>query len=141
MASTYDLIKVLNGHHRPMQNNRMTVLEVILDCAEHNIGSAETADILTIPAGFVRLDQHGLLLTAEGGTGTVDIGVAGALDGLIDGGNVNGTANAFLAKGTNGAAGPVLYTADTTVTLTANNALDAAKIWLMITGYMTDFRG
>lgn len=137
--STYDLIALHGGRNHPM-SSKDQYLEFDFDFAEHNVGNAETADWFVIPAGFVRVDQDVILLTAEGGAGTIDIGYSGATDKLLDGGNVNGTANAVIAKGTNAAAATTVHASATTVTITANAALDAAKIKIIVRGYMTNVR-
>lgn len=136
--ATQDLRRAL-GKNLP-QASRLVELVKTVDFAEFNAASGDVLQVLDIPAGFVREDCDVFLLAAEGGTGTIDIGVSGATDSLLDGGDVNGTANAIIAKGTNAGATRKLFSTSTTVSIVANNALDAAKIQIVIRGYMTDIR-
>jgi hypothetical protein len=139
MASTIDLRRALNPNH--LQASRAIELTKIVDFAEHNAGNGDTLKIFDIPAGFVREEQDVILLTAEGGAGTIDIGIEGATDSILDGGDVNGTVNTIIAKGTNAATvARTLFKSATTVSIIANAALDAAKILIVMRGYMTDVR-
>lgn len=137
--ATIDLRRVLGGSNFD-QNPRLVTIQKTVDFAEYTAGSGDTVKLFDLPAGFVRTDCDAILLTAEGGAGTVDIGITGSIDTFLDGGDVNGTPNVILAKGTNGTAAHTLFASATTVILTANAALDAAKILVVVTGYMTDVR-
>lgn len=130
---------------------RIAHYERILDCSVTNLAAA-AHELFDIPKGMMHMATIVEPLTAEGGTATIDIGVTGGdVDSLIDGANVNqtttphrsgdaGTAEALSMQGAN--AGEVLL-ADTTFSLLANNALDAAvfrvtSVWLDCRAVLND---
>lgn len=133
-AATYDLIRTL-GQYPTMSDQGFTLIKT-LDTATHNIGLGESADILVTPQEQSLVTRvTAVLLTAEGGAATVDIGDEADPDGWVDGGNANGTAGAVIAKaGTEAYAGGKVYAAGTPLRLTAVAALDAAKIMIVVEG-------
>lgn len=135
--ATKDLKKALGNLQ---QITRAVQWVKTVDFSEHNAASADIFQIMTLPAGFVFLACHAYLMTAEGGAGTIDIGVSGDVDGFLDGGDVNGTTNTLIASG--GASATIaagkLYATATDVQVTANAALDAAVVKIVFTGYMVD---
>jgi hypothetical protein len=104
------------------------------------MATTETADIGVIPAGFVLTNTTAVLRTAEGGAGTIDVGTATDPDGLIDGADMNGTANLAAAlAGTEAISAGYYFHTDTTVMLTSGaTTLDAAVVDIMLSGYMVD---
>lgn len=117
--------------------------EKIVDCASVNLAAA-AHELFDVPAGMMHLTTVVYPLTAEGGTATIDIGVTAVdVDSLIDGANVNqittphvsGDASTAEVKSMLGAEAGYVTLADTTFSLLANNALDAAvfrvvSIWV-----------
>jgi hypothetical protein len=133
--TAYNIKKLINANSD--QFDRSIRIVKTIDFTKRTLAQADTCTFFTIPKGFVLLDRAFILITAEGGTCTVDVGISGSTDGMLDGGNLNGTANTAIAAGTNGAGliGKV-FTSDTDVVLTANNAVAAAKVVVMLYGYM-----
>lgn len=117
--------------------------EKIVDCATTNLAAA-AHELFDVPAGMLHMTTVVYPLTAEGGTATIDIGVTAVdVDSLIDGANVNqittphvsGDAATAEVKSILGAEAGYVTLADTTFSLLANNALDAAvfrvvSIWV-----------
>lgn len=135
--ATIDLRRVLGKN--PPQADRAQDLRKIVDFAAYPAASGDVVQVLDIPAGWVFERADVFLLTAEGGAGTVDIGIVGDADGFLDDGNVNGTAGAKIALGVGATiAAGTRYAVATTVSITLNAALDAAKILIVLRGYMTD---
>lgn len=112
------------------------------DASQLNLGAA-LHKITTIPAGtFIQ----GVVVeceTAEGGTATVDIGdhtdadTAVDIDGWIDGANLNSASTATStgqAATTEEYTGGKFYVASKDLTMTVNNALDAAIFKITIFG-------
>lgn len=135
--ATKDLRRAL-GKNMPMAVRSHDLVKIV-DFAEQNAAAADVLQIFDIPKGWVFERGDVFLLTAEGAAGTIDIGISGDTDGFLDDGNVNGTVGAKIALGVGATiAAGTRYTADTTVQIIANAALDAAKIKIVLRGYMTD---
>src|SRR3990172_4444002 len=83
------------------QNSRRVELHYSIDTNTIGDGTglvaAETVEFAVLPAGYVHERLDVILRTAEGAAATVDIGTEADPDGFMDGGNVNGTANAKVA--------------------------------------------
>ena len=123
--------------------------EKIVDTGAVNL-TAAAHELFDIPAGMMHLSTVVDVLTAEGGVATIDIGDTD-VDSLIDGADVNqiatphvsgdgATAEVYSLQGTG--AGKLLL-ADTTFSLTANNALDAAvfrvkSVWIDMRNALND---
>lgn len=131
----FDLVRAL-GQFPNMSANTFTLMQEV-DFSEYNVGAGESADVVVTPAEPCALtDVAVLLLTAEGGTLTIDVGDESDPDGWVDGGNANGTPNAFIAKaGTEAYSGPKYYAAGTPLRVTCVNAADAAKIMIVAAGF------
>ena len=117
---------------------RMENLGVSFDTT--NVGSAETSALFDIKAGYLVLGMSVKVVTPEGGTATIDIGITGTdVDKFIDGANINAAADSFYKSGDAGtketvlAEGGYYFEADGVIDLLANNALDTAvidvKVW------------
>ena len=133
-AATFDLVTALGQY--PCQSDRGFVLTKTLDTAEYNLGAGESADILVTPQELSLVTRvTAILLTAEGGAATADIGDETDPDGWLDGGDVNGTPNARIATGTAAAyAAGKVYAAGTPIRYTAVAAQDLAKVLVAVEG-------
>jgi hypothetical protein len=133
-AADFELVRAL-GQYPRMTDGAFTLIQDI-DFAEHNIGAGESADFMVTPQEPVLLDNVvAYLITAEGGTLTIDIGDEANPDGWLDGGDANGTPGALIATGTAVAyAGPKLYAAGTPLRITCANAADAGKVRVVAWG-------
>lgn len=132
------------GKNRP-QTTRRVEIPFRLDFSEINGGAGlaatEDAAVLTTPKGFVYEGSDFFLVAAEGAAGTLDIGITGDVDGLLDGGNMNGTPGARIAKaGTESlAVGTYLSETEIAVLVPAGQpTLDAAVLYGVIRGYTTE---
>ncbi len=102
-----------------------------------NLAADDVWEALNIPAGSVVTEVGVAIITAEGGTATVDVGITGvSADGFLDGVNLNAAAgicyhsvNAASAADTH-SSGRYFSTADT-IDLLFKNAMDAGKymVW------------
>jgi hypothetical protein len=124
------------GKNRP-QSSRRVEIPTLIDTAAINIASGDSALFVKTPKGFVHEGTDVLLLTAEGGTATIDIGDTTDPDGLLDGGNLNGALGLVARAGTEAyVAGKPL--SEKELYVLANNALDAAKFLVILRGYIND---
>jgi len=132
------------GKNRAQSTRRVEILKTIdFTTINGGVGLAATEDaaFMTTPKNFVYEDCHPVLKTAEGEASTVDIGTEADVDGLLDGGNMNGVANAAIAKaGTESiAAGTVLSETELRVLNPAAGAtLNVGKIDIVLVGYISD---
>jgi len=122
--------------------------DAYIDCAATNLGAVSFA-LFDVPEGHMHLGTTLEVITAEGGTGTVDIGITGGdVDCLLDGADVNGTAGTFTssvaaAHGIGGATGGyVTVDGGVTFSLLCNNALDTAvfritSLWVEVKSSLT----
>lgn len=105
------------------------------------LAATESALVAYIPAGFVYEDLIPILRTAEGVAATLDIGISTDVDGFLDGGNMNGTANATVAKaGTETIARGTYFHAATgleVLTPAAAATLDGAVLDIVLVGFLT----
>jgi hypothetical protein len=138
--TTQDLRKALPGGQNVAQSDRGVTWEKTVDFSAYNAANTDVIQVMDLRAGFVFERCDVFLLTAEGGAGTIDIGISGDIDGFLDAGDVNGTPNERMASGGASAtiASGTLYTTATTLQITCNAALDAAVIKIVMRGYMTD---
>ncbi len=142
-AATFD-IKDQVGRNRKQTTRRVEWTKQ-LDFSTLGDGTGlaadESAEFFEFPAGFVHEDTVPILRTAEGVAATVDIGTEADPDGLLDGGDVNGSANARVAAaGTEALAGSYFHTATAVrVTVPTGGAtVDDAVLDVTFTGYMSD---
>lgn len=141
-AATFD-IKSSIGKNRP-QTPRNVEIPFRLDCADHfaaGIDAGESAALLTTPKGFVYLGLDCHLIVAEGAAGTIDIGTEADSDGMLDGGNANGTAGALIAKAGTESQAVGSYLSETEIRATiagGQPTLDAAVIYGILRGYVID---
>ena len=104
------------------------------------LAATETATLCTLPSGWVHEQCDVILRTAEGEAATLDIGISGDTDGFLDGGSLNGTANALVTKaGTETLLpGKYFHTATDVELLcpAAANTINVAVIDVTFVGYM-----
>jgi hypothetical protein len=141
MAATFDLKDVI-GKNRP-QTNRRVEIPFRLDFGDISGGmdAGESVAILKTPKGFVKEEFHPFLVTAEGAAGNLDFGTEADSDGLLDGGDCNGTPGAAIAL-----AGTETIKAGTLMSETeiqakiaaAQPTLDTAVIYGVLIGYIID---
>ncbi len=123
------------------RGNKMTadgLLRVVVDCEATNLASTDTVELFEIDQDVYIEWCAYKVLTREGGAGTFDIGTAGTAgnaDGLVDGGNANATTPvATLGNGVWAVqtAGGVIVTAESKIIFTANAALDACRVGVVL---------
>jgi hypothetical protein len=116
----------------------VAVIRIPIDCATNNVGSGDTVQLMDIPQNFfvesveVQIEAH------EGATGTIDLGDAGSAAAYLNNGDVNSANGTVLhGDGSTGAGACVkkLYTAETVLTMLANNALDTFVGTIAVKGY------
>lgn len=112
---------------------------VVIDFSVNNAASGDVIQAYKVLKGFVCTLVRCMVIVAEGGTLTFDIGDGDDPNGYDDAVNGNGSAGAMTigVAGTDAylTANGKRYTADDTIDLTLDNAADAAKIALTIEGY------
>jgi hypothetical protein len=136
-AATFNLIEAL-GQYGGMTPRDFTFTKIV-DFAAHNSGVGESSDFVNTPEKSVVTRVDGLLLTAEGGVATLDIGDEADPDGWIDGANANGTAGALIAKaGTEAYAAGKYYATATPLRIVTVAACDVAKVAITVSGYTLD---
>ena len=115
-------------------------LEKTIDCSVTGLTSADSYSVFKVEAGWILTGMKCEIITAEGGTATADIGLTGDdTDGIWDGGDssanaldLNAAAGTFTVAGGDvlaaaiAAQGGLLFTADDTIDLLANNTMDTA---------------
>jgi hypothetical protein len=123
--------------------NKHYVLEGRFDFSATNVGSAETTALFDVKADHVVMGMSVKVVTAEGGTATVDIGITGDdVDRFIDGADINAAADTFYKSGDASTKEVVIaegghhFITAGVIDLLANNALDAAVI--DVKAYMID---
>lgn len=142
-AATFDIIQQISGLNQP-QATRYRELRWTLDFNTLGDGTGlaatESADFGKIPKGFVFQDCVAVLRTAEGTAATLDIGIESDVDGFLDGGSMNGTPNATVAKaGNESIARGTYFHTDTPIRATCPSAaatLDDAILDVVLVGFM-----
>lgn len=99
------------------------------DASAVNMASGDVFKILTIDAGVLVRSIKILTATAEGGAATFDVGDSASGTTFDDGIDVNATAGTLEATST---LTYKYYSAANYLTLTMNNALDAAKFYVIV---------
>lgn len=106
------------------------------------LAATEDAEFADLPAGYVHERLDAVLRTAQGVAATVDIGSEATPNGFLDGGNVNGNANAAVAlAGTEAFAPGTYFHVNTPVRAACPAAaatLDAAVLDVTFVGYLHD---
>lgn len=134
MPSTHDLTKWTSAHQRSQTESpyKLNVITATIDCADYNIGSGDTAQIINVPANALVLTVRTKCVTAEGGTLTVDVGDDGSANRYGNDLNMNTTTdNVSAASAMN------LYTTANTIDVLFNNAADVAVI--QVQAVLVDF--
>ena len=111
----------------------MGFVSAVLDCSSQNMGSSDIWEALSIPAGAMVSNVGLAVLTAAGGTLTVDVGITGgAADGFLDGVNGNETAGLSYnslnaATGADTYSGGYYFSSADTIDVLFNNAISVGK--------------
>lgn len=114
-----------------------TALSTPVKLAATGFAQNDILNIFLVPKGTLVRRVNLRIVTPEGGTATVDIGITGVdADGFMAGGNVNSSAGTVLytpdtvAYGTDNALG-YFCAANQAIGITFNNAVDAlvADVW------------
>lgn len=139
-----DIDLTVNQGAQPAEAGQVALkFEKIVDFSANNLGAADTAQLLDLPADILIIAAKVEVLTPEGGVATADLGVTGSdVDKYIDGADLNAAAGTVVVSGDAGVAEPVsmetsgLYlSAAETVSLLANNALATAVIRVQIVAF------
>lgn len=142
MPDTYN-VENWSSNHPYSSRERMQTAKVVtqtvdfskyLSSSAATVGAAstDTVEVMTIEAGWFVLGVRTKVLTAEGGTLTVDIGDSSDANGYGDDVNLNTTTDSFSFNATTTPAygvGKYYSTADT-LELLMNNTADTAVVQL-----------
>lgn len=109
----------------------------------NNIIATESAALFDLPAGILVVAAKIEVLTAEGATATADLGITGGdVDAYIDGADLNAAVGTVVMSGDAATAEPAsletsgkYLSAAETVSLLANNDLDAAVVRVQIMAF------
>lgn len=144
-AATFNAISQVKGLAQPQQTRRRELVYLIdFNTIGDGTGLAagEDAAIGILPAGYTHERCDPILRTPEGTTATLDIGTEANDDGFLDGGNMNGSANARVAlAGTEAYVAGTHFATDTELrvkTPSGAATLDDAVIEVRMVGYMVD---
>lgn len=109
--------------------------ERVVDFSANNLVSADTADLLDVPGYIKLIAASAIVVTPEGATATIDLGIKGvSADTLLDGADINQAAGTQIQSGdgTNdnllAADGYKVPAAGATIQMLANNNLSNGKI-------------
>lgn len=142
-AAAFD-IQASVGKNRAQSDRRVEIKKTVdFSVVNGNTGldAAEDVAFMTTPTGFVFERCDGILKTAEGAAGNIDIGTEADPDGMLDGGDVNGTINESIAPAGTEAIVSGTYMSETEVRITiaaAQPTVDAAVVDITLVGYITD---
>ncbi len=101
------------------------------DFKANHVAAADVVELIDVPEGMHIQQVYCQCVRAEGGTLTLDIGIAtDNPDGFFDGFNANSAGGAMLASGAWAAqtTGGFITREDETIDMVVNNAADNAKI-------------
>lgn len=137
----FDITDVV-GKNRSQETRRCEITKDV-DFADIATGLAagETAIFMMTPKNFVFEGCDAFLLEAEGATGTLDIGTEANPDGLLDGGNANGSAGTHIAKAGTEAIVAGEFMSETNLVLAiaaAQPTLDSARVRVVVRGYIIE---
>ena len=119
---------------------RLQKVDNYLDFSANNATATDIVQALNIPANAVVVDVKLRVVTAEGGTATVDIGDTVDPNGYDDSVNINATAGTITAsiKGTDAYAVGRYYSTAGTIDLIIDNNLDTAVLYISAEYFITD---
>lgn len=114
--------------------NLLRKMEVTLDFSSTNGTSGDTIQLFSIPADSVVLAVGAEVVTAEGGTLTIDVGDGDDPDGYLDGSNGNSATHYTSLDTSVGYVGGRLYGSADTIDVLMNNTADTAVIhfWALV---------
>ena len=105
------------------------MMAAMIDTAVQNLDANDIWQAITVPAGSIVVAVGAVILTAEGGTLTIDVGDGDDADGYLNDANGNSAGASYSSiNGTLAYSGGRYYSAEDTIDVLANNAADAAKI-------------
>ena len=105
------------------------MMAAMIDTAVKNLASGDIWQAITVPAGSIVVAVGAVILTAEGGTLTIDVGDGDDADGYLNDASGNSAGASYSSiNGTLAYSGGRYYSAEDTIDVLANNAADAAKI-------------
>ena len=105
------------------------MMAAMIDTAVQNLAADDIWQAITVPAGSIVVAVGAVILTAEGGTLTIDVGDGDDADGYLNDANGNSAGASYSSiNGTLAYSGGRYYSAEDTIDVLANNAADAAKI-------------
>jgi hypothetical protein len=142
--ATFDITKQVNQGRQ--QNSRRFEMHFHLDFSAAGkltdgtgLANTETATLGMIPAGFVFEFADTVLRTAEGEAATLNIGTVASATGFLNAGDVNGTPNASIARGTLLTAGTYFHV-NTAIQIACPgaNTINVAVVDFTLVGYMVD---
>jgi len=117
-----------NGQQEALKGQKYKIVRYF-DTAANNMATTDTYKVCTIDAGVLVESIKVLVDTAEGATATIDIGDSAAGTTFDDAMNLNATAGTLAATAD---LAYKYYSAANYILLTPNNALDAAKFYLIV---------
>jgi len=127
MATVNDFVKGVQGHQ--VQQGLVGYMSNILDFSVTNAASSDVVEALPVTSGTTILSCGTRIITAEGGTATADLGDGTDPNGYGDAVDLNAAANTIEKALEADAYGVgVYYSADDTIDLTLDHALDAGKV-------------
>ena len=131
MATINSFINRFNTEER--LDNDVVVVQNEIDFSVTNASADDVVQVLRIPDDAVVLETHVVVVVAEGGTATADLGIAGdasSTKGFDEAIDLNAAAGTVYSstKGTDAYAVGLRFTADGTIDLIPDNDLDTAKI-------------
>jgi hypothetical protein len=95
--TTYNIRQ--GGSARAQTLNPFSLDEAVLDCSLKNLTAADVVSLFDALTGEITMAMMMEVLTPEGTTLTVDVGITGAVtDGFIDGANGDATAGTVVAS-------------------------------------------
>jgi hypothetical protein len=139
MADPTRDIRAASFSHLTEKSPRDFTEVVRVDFSANNSGAGESNDFYQSPPGCISDSIRPIVVTAEGGTLTVDIGPEANPDGFVDGADGNATAGTMPAlAGTEAylaATAAGLYCATATkIRITTVDAADAAVLDIVVRG-------
>ena len=132
MATVTTFLEDTDGAIPHISTRNFYILEKQLDFSATNVSSADVVQVFEVLDDQVCLYGSIEVVTAEGGTATVDLGITGGTltDTILDGANINQAAGTIIVTGdgTNGQIAKTRTAAADTIDLLINNDLDTAVI-------------
>lgn len=125
---------------QPMMNYAKVAIQKLIDFSVNNAAASDVVQVFNVKEGMVITNVKCIVIVAEGGTFTFDIGVTGDdPNGFDDAVNGNATAGTITdsASGTDAyaTANGKYFNADDTIDIVLDHAADAAKLLFIAEGF------